>query len=146
MSTPTRDLHDNLSAVIAVLPATLTATPTDISVDTLGFRGAMVAFYIGVGGITFTGTNRIDLVLEHSLDNTNWTAVTQADVVGQTITANGTYRSIIALKAAADVTEISYVGGRRYIRTRPVMGGTHSTGTPMAAMIVRGLPEQMPSV
>jgi hypothetical protein len=146
MSTPTRDLHDNLSAVIAVLPATLTATPTDISIDLLGFRGAMVAFWIGAGGITFTGTNRIDLVAEHSFNGTDWAAVTQADIVGATVTGSGIYRSIIAAKAAADVTEISYVGGRRFFRTRPVLGGTHSTGTAMTAMVVRGLPEQMPAV
>lgn len=146
MSTPTRDLHDNLSAVIAVLPATLTTTPADISIDLLGFRGAMVAFWIGAGGITFTGTNRIDLVAEHSSDGTTWVPVAQADVVGAVVGANGTYRSIIAAKAAADVTEISYVGGRRFFRTRPVMGGTHSTGTAMTAMVVRGLPEQMPAV
>jgi hypothetical protein len=146
MSTPTRDLHDNISSVIAVLPATLTTTPSDISVDLLGYRAAMVAFFIGAGGITFTGTNKVELVLEHSTDNTNWTAVAQADVFGATIATGGIYRSLIAAKAAADMTEISYVGGRRYLRTRPVMGGTHATGTAMAAMILRGLPEQLPSV
>ena len=145
MSTPTRDLHDNLSSVIAVLPATLTTTPADISVDLLGYRAAMVTFFIGAGGITFTGTNKVDLVLEHSSDNTAWAPVTQADVVGATIATGGIYRSLIAAKAAADVTEISYVGGRRYLRTRPVFGGTHATGTAMSAMIVRGLPEQLPA-
>ena len=85
------------------------------------------------------------MVLEHSSDNTAWAPVTQADVVGATIATGGIYRSLIAAKAAADVTEISYVGGRRYLRTRPVFGGTHATGTAMSAMIVRGLPEQLPA-
>lgn len=146
MSTPTRDLHDNLSSVIAVLPATLTTTPTDISIDCLGFRAANISFWIAAGGITFTGTNRIDLVLEHSTDNSTWVPVVQADVVGATISGSGIYRSIIAAKAAADMTEISYVGGRRYIRTRPVFGGTHATGTAMCAIVNRGLPELVPAV
>ena len=139
-----RDLHDNLSTALLVAPQTATADITPLSVDLLGFRAAMVLLYIGIGGITFTGTNKIEFVLEHSNDNSTWNAVAQADVLGPTVAAGGIVRSLVAAKAAADIQELSYIGGRRYIRLTPDFSGTHATGTPMTAFMVRGIPEQMP--
>lgn len=139
-----RDLHDNLSTAMLVAPQTATADVTPVSVDLLGFRAAMVLLYIGIGGITFTGTNKIEFILEHSNDNSTWNAVAQADVLGPTVAAGGIVRSLVAAKAAADVQEISYIGGRRYVRLTPDFSGTHGTGTPMTAFMVRGMPEQMP--
>lgn len=148
MSTPTRDLHDNLSSMNLIAPAVLAADNTPTSVDLLGFRAAMVMIWVGVGGITFSGTNRVDFVLEHSTDNSTWAAVTQADVLGATVAAGGIVRSLIAAKAAVDAapTELSYIGGRRYIRLTADFSGTHGTGTAMTAFAVRGLPEVLPSV
>ena len=139
-----RDLHDNLSAVTLVAPQTATADVTAVSVDLLGFRAAMVLLYIGIGGITFSSTNKIEFILEHSNDNSTWDVVTQAAVLGPTVAAGGIVRSLVAAKAAADIQELSYIGGRRYIRLTPDFSGTHGTGTPMTAFVVRGMPEQMP--
>jgi hypothetical protein len=139
-----RDLHDNLSTALLVAPQTATADVTPVSVDLLGFRAAMVLLYIGIGGITFTSTNKIEFILEHSNDNSTWNAVAQSDVLGHTVVAGGIVRSLVAAKAAADVQKISYIGGRRYVRLTPDFSGTHATGTPMTAFMVRGMPEQMP--
>lgn len=146
MSTPTRDLHDNISSALLIAPSTPSADTTPVSVDLLGFRAAAVMLYVGVGGISFSSTNKIEFVLEHSADNTNWSAVAQSDIVGATVATGGIVRSLVAAKAAADIQELSYVGGRRYIRLTADFGGTHGAGTPMTAFVVRGLPEQLPSV
>jgi hypothetical protein len=147
MSTPTRDLHDNLSSMLLITPGVLTADSPPISVDLLGFRAAMVMIWVGIGGISFTTANKIDFILEHSADNAAWAQVTQSDVVGATVTG-GVVRSLVAAKPAIDVapTEVSYVGGRRYIRLVADFSGTHATGTPMASFAVRGLPEQLPAL
>lgn len=146
MSTPTRDLHDNLSTATMLVPVVASADTTPISIDLLGYRAAMILLSIGAGGITFSSTNRIDFIVEHSFDGTTWAAVAQADIIGATVASGGIVRSLIAAKAAADVQEMSYVGGRRYIRLTADFGGTHGAGTAMAAYAVRGLPEQMPVV
>jgi hypothetical protein len=147
MSTPTRDLHSNISTALLIAPATAaTADTTPISVDLLGFRSVAVMLYVGIGGITFSGSNKIEFILEHSLDNSAWAPVAQTDVVGATVAAGGIVRSLIAAKAAADVQELSYIGGRRYIRLTADFSGTHGTGTPMTAFAVRGAPEVMPSL
>jgi hypothetical protein len=140
-----RDLHDNLQAATMIAPITATADTTPISIDLLGFRAAMVMLYIGVGGITFTTTNKIEFVLEHSNDNSTWAAVEQRDVVGATVATGGIVRALVAAKAAADIQEMSYIGGRRYIRLTADFSGTHGTGTAMTAFAVRGLPEQYPA-
>ena len=146
MSTPTRDLHDNLSTALLIAPSSPTADTTPVSVDLLGFQAAMIMLFIGVGGITFSGVNKIDFILEHSADNSAWAPVAQSDVGGVTVAAGGIIRSLVAAKAAADVQELSYIGGRRYVRLTADFSGTHGVGTPMTAFAVRGLPEQLPSV
>jgi hypothetical protein len=144
MSTPTRDLHDNLSPATMILPVVAAADTTPISIDLLGFRAAMVMLNIGVGGITFSTTNKVEFVLEHSLDNSAWAPVVQGDVLGATVTGSGIVRSLVAAKAAADVQKLSYIGGRRYIRMTADFSGTHGTGTAMAAYAVRGMSEALP--
>jgi hypothetical protein len=88
----------------------------------------------------------VDFVLEHSTDNSAWAAVAQADVLGATVATGGIVRSLIAAKAAIDAapTELSYIGGRRYIRLTADFSGTHATGTPMTAFAIRGLSESLP--
>lgn len=146
MSTSTRDLHNNLAPLHLIAPAVAAADTALVSVDLLNFRSAMVMIWVGVGGIAFSTTNKVEFVLEHSSDNSAWSAVTQADVLGTTVTGNGIVRSLVAAKAAIDAapTKLSYIGGRRYIRLLADFSGTHATGTAMTAFAVRGLPEQLP--
>jgi hypothetical protein len=147
MSTPTRDLHDNLSSMLLITPATLTADSPPISVDLLGFRAVMAMIWVGIGGISFTTANKIDFIMEHSADNAVWSPVTQLDIVGATVATGGIVRSLVAAKPAIDAapTEVSYIGGRRYIRLIAKFAGTHATGTPITAFAIRGLPEQSPA-
>lgn len=139
-----RDMASNLSAAYTQTPVVRSATNNGASVDLLGFNGATVYLMPGIGGITFDGTNRIDFALQHSTDNSTWVNVTDADVVGVTGITSGIVRSLITAHAAASITEIGYVGGRRYIRLNATFGGTHGTGTPLAALVVRGEPEVAP--
>jgi hypothetical protein len=145
MSTPTREAHSNISSAVMIAPSTPSADTTPISIDLLGFRAAAIMLYIGVGGITFSGTNKIDFVLEHSADNTTWSPVAATDMTGVTVAAGGIVRSLVAAKAAADIQEMSYIGGRRYIRLTADFSGTHGSGTPMTAFAIRALPEMAPA-
>jgi len=147
MSTPTRDLHDNLSPISMIDAAVLAADNTPTVIDLRGYQSAMVMIWAGAGGITFSGTNKIEFVLEHSTDNSTWAAVAQSDVVGTTVASGGIVRSFVAAKAAADTTatKMSYIGARRYIRLTADFSGTHGTGTAIAAFAVRGNPDLLPT-
>jgi hypothetical protein len=139
-----RDLHSGTSAAVAIAAATLSADNTPPAVDLQGFDGAEIFLNIGVGGITFSGTNKVDFVVEHSNDGSAWAAVAQADIVGATVATGGIVRSLIAAKAAADVQEMSYIGGRRYVRCTADFSGTHGTGTMIGMFAILGRPNLSP--
>jgi len=129
-----------LSPVTLIAPDIYTADTTPVSVDCTGYDGATVALAIGVGGITFTTTNKIEFKLEHSNDDSTWVAVATADMIGVTVGAGGIIRSLVAAKAAADVVFYRYQGARLYLRLTADFGGTHATGTGVSAVLIRGNP------
>jgi hypothetical protein len=146
-----RDLANNVSAAYTLTPAVRNADATGTSVDLQGFRSAAIFMQVGVGGITFDATNRLDMVMEHSDDGTTWTPVVQADLnvlqtggVAGTVTGSGIVRVFNTAHAAASFTEIGYIGGRRFVRVTSDFSGTQATGTPIAVLVVRGDPINAP--
>lgn len=135
-----RDLISNVSPVYAIPPATYNADNTPGAVDLRGFDSALFLIGVGVGGITFDGTNKVEFKLTHSDDDSTYTAVAQDDVQGVTVGSGGIVRSLIAAHAAATITEVGYVGGKRYTKLLADFSGTHGTGTPICATVVRGHP------
>lgn len=133
-----RDLASNLSPAILLTPGTYAADTTPVSVDLLGFDAAAVYIEVGAGGITFSGTNKVEFVLTHSDDDSTYTNVADADIQGVSGTSNGIVYSLTAAHAAGTITEIGYVGGKRYLKLLADFSGTHGTGTPMSALAIRG--------
>jgi hypothetical protein len=138
-----RDLVSDLAPALLFAPAVMTADPTPLIIDLAGYEGAAILLAIGAGGITFTGTNKIEFILKHGdlADGTDQAPVTNADhVIGATLAAGGIFRSLTAAKAAADVTKLGYKGPKRYISVLPDFGGTHATGTAIAGIAALGFP------
>ena len=122
-----------------IAPATLAADNTPATFDIGKADACSVFLQVGVGGITFSGTNKIEFVLSHSdSESSGFAAVTQDHVVGATVTGSGIVRSLTAAHADPTVTAIGYIGGKRYLRLLADFSGTHGTGTPIAALAVRG--------
>lgn len=140
-----RDLHNNLGLSIALPAAEYDADNTPAAIDLLGFESALIAISVGVGGITFSGTNKIEFKLTHSDDDDTYEAVTIDDVQG--LSAVGTGGIILALTSAhasPSVTKVGYVGGKRYLKLLADFSGTHGTGTPIAALVVKGNAHERP--
>lgn len=138
------DQSQVLSPGFLIPPATLSADNTPATLNLTGFQSTTVQLLIGIGGITFTGTNRIDFVLTHSFDDSTYVNVTDADLIGVTGVTNGIVRSLIAAHAAPSITEIGYIGGRPFLRCLADFGGTHATGTPICVLGIRGNPLTAP--
>lgn len=138
--TPNRDCFYELALASLIDPATLAADNTPAAVDMLGYQGATLSLGIGVGGITFTGTNKIEFVLTHSDDGTTYTNVTDDDVIKDsycpTTISNGIIRSLTAAHAAATRQKLGYIGGKRYLKLLADFGGTHGAGTPISATLI----------
>jgi len=77
-----KDMHSDLSLASAIDAATLTADSTPTAIDLRGFDGAAIVLAIGAGGITFSGTNKIEFKLTHSEDDAVYEPVTDGDVLG----------------------------------------------------------------
>jgi hypothetical protein len=139
--TPERDGATEKSVAVVIDASTLSADNTPSAVDLLGYREATLLLHIGAGGITFSGTNKIEFVLTHSDDNSSYSNVTDSDVIldslGPTSITSGIVRSLTSAHATADVQKIGYIGGKRYIKLLADFSGTHGTGTPVAASVVR---------
>jgi hypothetical protein len=93
-----------------------------------------------IGGITFNTSNKVEFKLTHSVDDSTYEAVAQADVKGVTVGTGGIVRSLVAAHAAASLTKVGYNGGRRYLKLLADFSGTHSAGTPISAVVVGGEP------
>ena len=137
--------------LVAISPAVLDADNTPTALDTLNWRSATVCTNVGIGGITFDATNKLEIKLLHGDDTTygNAVAVEATDVImpsGETLGANGIIRSFTAAKAAADTAahEVGYIGKKRYLYLLLDFSGTHGSGTPIAVAIRLGHPMHAP--
>lgn len=136
-----RDLHSGMFAAVAIAAATLTDDNTPPTIDRQGYDAVEILLNIGVGGITFTTTNKVEFKLTHSDDDSTYTAVTLADMIGlASVGTGGIIKSLTAAHAAASVYRYGYKGGKRYLKLLADFGGTHATGTPIAATALLGAP------
>lgn len=139
-----RDLVHSIGLVTAIAPAVYAADNTPAAVDLLGFNSATVGIHVGAGGITFSGTNKIEFVLTHSDDDVTYTPVADVDLQGITGTTGGIVLALTAAHAAATIHKYGYVGNRRYLKLLADFSGTHGTGTPIAATVIKGQASQRP--
>lgn len=133
-----KDMHSKISVATLIGAATLSADNTPAAVDLDGFTAAEIVLNIGVGGITFSGTNKIEFVLTHSDDDSTYTNVDDADMLGVSGISNGIIKSLTAAHAAAASYRFGYKGGKRYLKLLADFSGTHGTGTPIAATVIKG--------
>ena len=143
------DLVSEMKVAVGTFPAVATTTPTATSFDTLGFRSLVFMVQVAAGGITFTGTNKLTIVVEDSDDDSTYAAVTTGNIrtssgASQTVAAGGVLESYVAAKAAVSTNEYGYNGGKRYVRVTPTFGGTHSTGTLVGVTFIGGNPTVSP--
>ena len=135
-----KDFSTSISPVQAIGPAVIAADNTPAAIDLGNFGAAVINISVGVGGITFSDTNKIEFKLTHSDDDSTYDAVTQEDISGVTVDTGGIVRSLVAAHAAASLTKVGYHGGKRYLKVLADFSGTHGTGTPISVVCNRVLP------
>ncbi len=139
-----RDMYNNLIPAIAIAAAAYDADNTPGAVDLFEFDGALVEIGVGVGGITFSGTNKIEFLLTHSNDDSTYDAVELADVQGPVSVTDGIIKTLNSAHAAATLSRVGYVGGRRYLKLLADFSGTHGAATPIAASVIKAHPRRAP--
>jgi hypothetical protein len=148
-----KDIHNQITKRLMLGPASLSADNAPAAFDIQGFRGAALAIAVGIGGITFDGTNKIEFKLSHGDTSTvgSHVAVTDADVdillptgAKGAVGAGGIVRSLVAAHAAPTVTKVGYRGNKRYLSLLADFSGTHGSPTPIAVMLDLGSAERAP--
>ncbi len=134
-----RDLKNNIGVVQSLAPAARSSDADGTGVDLQGFESATIVIDMGAEGITLSSTNKIEIELEHSDDNSTFTDVTSsADVIGATPDSNGVIATFDDVAEAPAVSTVGYIGGKRYIRAVANFSGTHGSATPLAVSVIKG--------
>ena len=134
-----RDLKNNIGVVQSLAPAARSSDADGTGVDLQGFESATIVIDMGAEGITLSSTNKIEIELEHSDDNSTFTDVTSsADVIGATQDSNGVIATFDDVAEAPAVSTVGYIGGKRYIRAVANFSGTHGSATPLAVSVIKG--------
>lgn len=142
-----RDGISGLKILKSVTPEVLSADKNGAGIDGRGFDKVTHLVDVGVGGITFSATNKIELELQDSADDSTYANVTDAnhiiknagsqDGVVTDPDANGRF-AIIDSAAKDDLRyAIGYRGPKRYSRVVVDFSGTHGTGTPISAVALQ---------
>ena len=138
-----KDLSNNISPVVSIINAVKTAAGNGTGVDLQGYESATVLVDVGAEGDTLSGSVYFEVSLEHSDDNSTYTDCAQADIIDGTIAAGGIFLKLDGTTGgnpdtAGGIFRVGYVGGKRYVRVVLAKTGTHSNGTPLGAMVVKG--------
>lgn len=133
------DQSEAMTAGVLIPAAAYDADNTPAAFDIGKADSCTILIEVGAGGITFSGTNKVEFKLTHcDTSGGSYTAVAQADVVGATVGTGGIIRELIAAHAAATVTVVGYVGRKQYLKLLADFSGTHGAATPISAVGVRG--------
>lgn len=141
-----KDEYNDKSVAKVLGPVVLSSDSTPSAIDLQGFRGALVQIGVGIGGITFDSSNKIEFVLTHSDDDSTYSNVEDADMLGVTGISSGIIKSLVAAHAAAANYLYGYIGGKRYLKLKADFTGTHGTGTPLDLNIIRSCATLVPIV
>ena len=136
-----RDISNKTVAVATQVPAVVTADANGTGVDLKGFQSAMVVVNSGIEGDTLSGSVKFDFILEESDDDSSWSAVTSSTSVTEgSVDGSGIFLTLDANGETPQCSQIGYIGGSRYIRCKIDATGTHSNGTPIGVVVVKGNP------
>ena len=138
-----KDLSNNINPAVSIINAVKTAAANGTGVDLQGYESATVLVDVGAEGDTLSSSVYFELSLEESDDDSTYTDVAQASIVDGTISSGGIFLKLDGTAGgnpdtAGGIFRVGYVGNSRYIRVVIAKTGTHSNGSPIGAMIVRG--------
>ena len=141
------DLANNTAVALSYKPTVTTAAANGTGVDLQGYKSATLVAYIGAEGDTLSASVYFEISLEHSDDNSDWSDCAQADITNGSIAAGGIWLKVDGTGTAGTscnpdstgtVTQVGYIGGKRYVRGVIAKTGTHSNGTPIGLLVVKG--------
>jgi len=138
------DLRSNVKVSELYAAAAVTSDANSAAVDMQGFESLVIMGVFGAEGDTLSGSVYTQLELEESDDNSTFTDVAAADMLGEVGAANGLWTTINVAADASNVYTVAYTGSKRYVRCVINVTGTHSNGTITGIYALQGHPSDAP--
>ena len=130
-----RDLIKSVTELCKIPTVLTTADLVGAGVDLLGVKGVRLDALIGADtGTLLDGSNYIDIHIEESVDNSTWTDVAAADVLGASITvASGLVHKIDDAAEAEQIYSVRYIGSKPFVRISAEVTGTINCAVALSA-------------
>ena len=107
------------------------------AVDLLEHDGCLFVVNMGDSGDTLSGSLYAEFEIEHSIDNSTWTDVADADLSSSvTGTNTGTFAKVDAPGEDSIVFTVAYLARNRYVRMVLNVTGTHTNGFPLSINVI----------
>jgi hypothetical protein len=119
-----RDISLELDTKQSVAPQSIGGAVSGTGVDLAGYEAAVVV--LSNGAATAAATIKV----QESTDNSTFTDVADADLIGLTGNTSG------VAQTASTIVKVGYVGSKRYIRVATTAG----TAALFSAVVLRGRP------
>lgn len=128
-----RDIYGNILVTQISNPATSNTTRTSSAVDLQGFNSLSMLVSLGQSGDTLSGSVYWTIKITHSNDDSTYTDAAAADI-------SAGAASVVVNATTLDKTTygFGYIGSKRYVKAVATPTGTHTNGTPMAMLALRG--------
>lgn len=138
-----KDITHNLLAVKSIDPivGNNTSEGTGVGVDLAGFEGALLLAHIGASLDTLSGSVYMTVGFQESdVVGSGYADIAAADLLGG-------LNNVVIDAAAEDeiVIQRGYVGAKQFVRVLITFTGTHTNGTPISAVVIKGLPRHAPA-
>lgn len=129
-----KDLHNSIEVTASLAPVALDADANGTGVDVSNCESVEIVCQVGIEGVTLSGTDKIVLELEESDDDSNYTDVAAADMIGEE--AAGIIKTLDDNAECPAVYRVGYIGDAQYVRVVANFSGTHGSATPLSAVVV----------
>jgi hypothetical protein len=135
-----RDLYHSITVAQVLNPVVSTTTKTSGAIDLQGYNSAVVLFAFGQSGDTLSGSLYWTLKLQASDDDSTYADVGASDLLNSSATV-----VIDATNEDKQTYKFGYIGTKRYLKGIATPTGSHSIGTPIGIVALKGHPSLAPA-
>jgi hypothetical protein len=133
-----KNFEQHCSVTQVIDPATITSDTDGDSVSMAGYDCCTFLALVGESGDTLSGSLYIELEVEDSDDDSDFSDAADADVKNYVAGTNdGCFAKIDAAAEDDAVYKCTYRGSAAYVRPVINVTGTHSSGTPIGIIAIR---------
>jgi len=144
-----KDLHTHVKSDSVLNPTTISGGAGDVTQDNLvdrqGFDSLVLLAHVGESGDTLSGSVKLDFIITEGdeADGSDQAIVDDEHVihgVENYDTATGIFATVDDAAEDDAVYQVGYAGYKRYVGLTVTKTGTHTNGTPVGVLAVKGTP------